>query len=122
MTIDHLKREIKVADDQLNIAVEEVDIINLAPHFDDVDNYEFSLLDLPSQRIDVKKRAFEHGNEAGMKVALNFWRNSNPLKATFGALLIILLALHKGVLATKVCQYIFNKREFKAIIHNYVVQ
>ena len=115
MTIDCLKRETGVTDYQLNAAVEEEDIITLAPHFDNVDNYELSLLNLPAQRVDVRRRTFEHGNEAGMKLALNFWHDKNPLEATFRALLFILLSLNKGILAIKVCKYLSDKCELHVI-------
>ena len=44
------------------------------------------------------------GTQAGMGLALKYWRNRNPVEATFRALLLILLSLGKADVATQVCK------------------
>ena len=51
------------------------------------------------------------GCQAGMKIALKYWRNRNPVEATFRALLLILLSLLKGDVAVRVCKYLSDKCE-----------
>ena len=61
------------------------------------------------QQTDVKTQTYLNSTQAGMKVALKYWRNINALEATFKAILLILLSLLKGDIAVQVCKYLKNK-------------
>ena len=58
---------------------------------------------------EVKAKTLLNRTQAGMKVALKYWRNRNPVEATFRALLLILLSLLKGDVAVRVCKYLSDK-------------
>ena len=60
---------------------------------------------------EVKAKTLLNRTQAGMKVALKYWRNRNPVEATFRALLLILLSLLKGDVAVRVCKYLSDKCE-----------
>ena len=69
----------------------------------------------PGQQTDVsevKAKTLLNRTQAGMKVALKYWRSNNPIKSTFRALLLILLSLLKGDVAIQVCKYLYNKCKF----------
>ena len=112
MSIDFLKRETNVTDDQLDQRLEEADLPEVAACFDNTEYYVQILGLTPGQQTDVKTKAFVSGTHIGMMAALKYWRNRNPVEATFRALLLILLSLLKGDVAVRVCKYLSDKCEF----------
>ena len=112
LSIELLRRETKVTDDQLDSRVEEADLPEVAACFDNTEDYVEKLGLSPGQQTDVsevKAKTLLNRTQAGMKVALKYWRNRNPIEATFRALLLILLFLLKGDIAVRVCKYLYNK-------------
>ena len=101
-----------MSDHQLDGRVEEADLPELAACFDNTEDYVEKLQLIPGQPTDVRTQAFVNGTQAGMKVALKYWRNKNPVEATFRTLLLILLSLLKGDVAVRVCKYLANKCEY----------
>ena len=111
LSIDLLKRETQITDEWLGQRLEEADLPEVAACFDSTEDYVEKLGLKPGHQADVRTQAFVNGNEAGMKVALKYWRNRNPVEATFRALLLILLSLVKGDVAVRVCKYLSDKCE-----------
>ena len=91
--------------------MEEDDLPELAACFDNTEDYVERLQLTPGQQTDVRTQAFVNGTQAGMKVALKYWRNSSPIESTFRALVLILLTLLKGDIALRVCSFLMNKCE-----------
>ncbi len=114
LTIDNLKTEMKLSDEQLNTALKEPDLPEVSACFDNTDDYLEKLELSPGQKTDVsevKAKTRLNHTQAGMKLALEYWRNKNQLQATFRALLLILLSLLKGDVAVQVCKYLSDKCE-----------
>ena len=111
ITTEDLKANTQLTDEQLDTAAEEADLPELAACFDNTKDYVEKLQLSPGQQSDVKTQTFINGTQAGMKVALKYWRNRNPVEATFRALLLILLSLLKGDVAVRVCKYLSDKCE-----------
>ena len=114
LTIDDLKTEMKLTDEQLNTAIQEPDLPELAACFDNTDDYLEKLELSPGQKTDVsevKAKTRLNRTQAGMKLALEYWQNKNQLQATFQALLLIILSLLKGDVAVQVCKYLSDKCE-----------
>ena len=111
LSIDFLKRETNVTDDQLDQRLEEADLPKVAACFDNTEYYVQILGLTPGQQTDVRTKAFVSGNHIGMMVALMYWRDRNPVEATFRALLLILLSLLKGDVAVRVCKYLSERCE-----------
>ena len=112
LSIETLKKETKVTDEQLNARVEDPDLPGLAALFNNTEDYVEKLALSPREQTDVRAQGFVHGTQTGMKIALKLWRNKNPLEATFRALLLILLSLLKGDVAVRVCKYLSHRCEF----------
>ena len=117
LSIESLKENTKVTDEQLDTAVEEADLPELAACFDNTEDYVEKLQLSPGQQTDVRTQTFMNGTQTGMKVALKYWRNRNPVEATFRALLLILLSLLKGDVAVQVCKYLSDKCERSINVH-----
>ena len=114
LSIVDLKQKMKVTDEQLDLRVEEYDLPELAACFDNTEDYVEKLGLTPGQQTDVsevKAKTLLNRTQMGMKVALKFWRNRNPMEATFRALLVIILSLLKGDIAVEVCRYLLKKGE-----------
>ena len=105
MTIEELKAHAKLSDSQLNCPIQEKDIVILSAHFDNVESYLAHLGLTPSQQTDIKDLAFRKGTQNAMTEALKLWREPNPLKATYRALVEVLVDLRKGTVAVEVCKY-----------------
>ena len=115
LSIEGLKKNTKVTDEQLDTAVEEADLPELAACFDNTEDYVEKLqLSLGQQNDVLRAQTSLNSTQAGMKVGLKYWRNRNPVEATFRALLLILLSLRKGDVAVQVCKYLYNKCELNA--------
>ncbi len=111
LTIEKLKREMKVTDQELDIKVEEYDLPEVSACFDNTDDYLEKLELSPGQQTDVKTKAYVEGTQTGMKLALKYWVIKHSLQATFRALLLIILSLCKGDVAIAVCKYLSGKGE-----------
>ena len=100
-----------MTDDQLDQRLEEADLPEVAACFDNTEYYVQTLGLTPGQQTDVRTKAFVSGTHIGMMVALTYWRNRNPVEATFRAILLILLSLLKGDVAVQVCKFLSDKCE-----------
>ena len=112
LSVDLLKRETQITDEWLDQRLEEADLPEVAACFDNTEDYVEKLGLTPGQQTDVsevKAKTLLNRTQAGMKIALKYWRNRNPVEATFRALLLILLSLAKGDVAVRVCKYLFDK-------------
>ncbi len=109
ITIEDLRRRMKLFDQQLDTKVEECDLPEVSACFDNTDDY-LEMLELsPGQQTDVKTKAYVEGTQTGMKLALKYWMIKRSLEATFRALLLIILSLCKGNVAIAVCKYLSHK-------------
>ena len=109
LSIEMLKNETRVTDEQIDAQVEEADLPELSRYFDNTEDYVERLELSPGEQTDVRTKAFVNGTHTGIKLALRLWKNKNPLKATFRALLLILLSLLKGDVAVQVCKYLAHR-------------
>ena len=96
---------------QLNSKVEERDMAYLAYQFDSVEHYLGVFELTTSEKADLKTTAYLHGTQAAMSKCLLFWRTHDPSAATLLALLKILLSTGKEHIASKVCNYYYQKME-----------
>ena len=100
--------EYRINDTQLDTKIREEDLFKLASCFDNLENYLDELRLNPAQQTDIYDLEYLRGIQAAMTKALKFWRQPNPLSATFRALLQILVDLKRGDVAVRVCQYIIE--------------
>ncbi len=113
LTIETLRRETKVTDDQLDTRIEQIDLPKLSSNFDNTHDGYLEKLGLSAgQHTDVRSHSFVHGTQAGMLLALKYWLERVLAEGTFRALLLILLSLDKGDVAIKVAQYLSDKGEY----------
>ena len=105
LTIELLKSETGVTDQQLDHVIEERHTWQLAADFSDCDNYlgHPGLGLTESEKVDVRKIAYSIGNQKGMQLALNIWIRKHPYR-TYRSLVEIFLELQEGPLADKVCR------------------
>ena len=99
--------------------MEEADLPEVAACFDNTEDYVEKLGLSPGQQTDVsevKAETLLNRTQAGMKVALKYWRNRNPIESTFRAILLILLSLLKGDIAVRVCKYLYIKCKLHFIL------
>ncbi len=109
LTIEELKKETKVADQQLDTGIERTDLPVLASYFDNINDGYLEAMNLsPGQQTDVRKKENVGGTLAGMILALTLWLNSQ-LRGTFRALIVILLSLGKILVAAQVFKYLSKK-------------
>ncbi len=111
LTIENLKRKMKLTDQQLDTKVVECDLPELSACFDNTDDYLEKLELSPGQQTDVsevKAKTTLNHTQAGMKLALKYWMKCS-LEATFRALLLIILSLCKGDVAIAVSKYLSGK-------------
>ncbi len=104
MTIEEFKKRTKVTNSQLDSKIEEINMIDLAAHLDNVDTYTVQLGLSPAEQRDVKIAQLAEGTQVAMDKALRLWRQHNPGAATYRALVVMLLRMGKEALAVDVCQ------------------
>ena len=109
MTVNELKKQFNISDDQLGNRVEKSDIKNLASFFGDVELYLPGLRLCEADDADVRTAVHLHGNQTGMNKALTIWINS--YKATFKDLISIALDVRKAIVAKKICKYLQQNSE-----------
>ncbi len=119
LTLEELKKEIELTDQQLDTQVEERDLPEVSACFDNTDDYLEKLELSPGQQTDVsevKAKTTLNCTQAGMKLALKYWLIKYPLQATFRALLLIILSLCKGDIAIAVCKYLSGKGKVLCVL------
>ena len=109
LSVEDFKKKTKLTDEQLDTAVEEADLPELAACFDNIDLYIGKLQLTPGEQTHVRNQAFVNGTQAGMILALNYWRSRHLAEATFRTLLVITISLGKGEVAKNVCSHLSNK-------------
>ncbi|XP_064407131.1 uncharacterized protein LOC135351978 isoform X3 [Halichondria panicea] len=99
-----------VTDEQLNREIGQDDFAPVAMHFDSVELYLHPLKLTDNEQADVKRETYLSGsNQVAVINCLSIWRGHEPSKATFRALIRILLDLGKEDIVTKICQYLKEK-------------
>ncbi len=94
---------------QLNCEIGDDDIALLAQHFDKIELYS-NLMNLTSaEKDDVVNASSLKGNQVAMIKCLSLWKGRDSFKATYAALLEMLLRLEKGEIANNVCRYLAEK-------------
>ncbi len=76
----------------------------MALHFDDVEMYSTAMGLARAEQADVNMLYHREGNQAAMMKCLKVWKQHDPSRATYRALLDIALSLGKGDTAGKICQ------------------
>ncbi len=107
LSLNTLKKK-GLTDEHLNKELEEKYFPELADCFENVHDYLEKLPLKEGQKTDVRAEVNQNGTQAGWKKALRLWRKLNPIAATYGALLEIVLSLQKGDVAIKICEVIRN--------------
>ncbi len=117
MTLDKLKEQTNVTDEQLDTVITDVELQDIAAYFDNTDNYVGRFNLLTAEISDVKSTTNKSGTQAGMTLLLHSWKKRSPNEATLRALLHILLSMFpvKGALALDICKHLLQKREFVAV-------
>ncbi len=111
-TIEELKKQAKVTDEQLDTRIEQHELPVLAGYFDNANDGYLVKMNLPEgQQTDVRTRAYVDGTLAGMLLALQLWLKCQ-LRTTFRALIIILLSLGKNKVAMKVFKYLSKEGKY----------
>ena len=59
-----------------------------------------------------------NGNKAAMISCLNYWKTSDPFKATYKVLLEIILELERGDIANGICFYLSSKKSKSTLMHD----
>ena len=93
-------------DEQLDREIKDKDTALISIHFDDFENYIHRLELTGNEQADVKKIAQVSGNQVAVINCVTIWRGHESSKATFRALIRILLDLKKEKIAIKICQYL----------------
>ena len=111
MSFDALQRMTRVADKHLDIGIGDSDLPEIATHCGTADDYVEKLELSAGEQTDVRTESSACGAMAGMLLALKCWVRKKASKATFRALIIILLLFCKGDDAIQICYYINRKCE-----------
>ena len=109
LTIEKLKNEHHLTDDQLNRKLSDCDLFYIADFFSSWSQYvETPGLGLSrGEKAQISENPSLVTNTLRMKEALKIWRSLNPYTATFRKLLSILLSLNKqGDVVQDVCLYL----------------
>ncbi len=93
-----------MTDSQLDTEIKEVDMLDLAAHFDNMETYPVMLGLNPAEQKDVKYAWFLNDMQTAMFHTLKVWRQHNPGAATYRALVDIVLDMGMEALATYICQ------------------
>ncbi len=88
---------------QINCEIHQKDIPFLAAYFDNTKLYVDVMELTPGEQNDVMKEANTH---LAMIECLKIWKKKNFSRATFRALLEMLVQLNKETIAAQVCQYL----------------
>ena len=85
------------------------DAVALAPHFDDPKKLLCRLPGLSKAKSANILNVAKNDIEEAVIDALKAWRELNPIKATYRALVEIALDMHNGDLARTVCRHVTRK-------------
>ena len=108
MTLKGLVKRHHLTDVQLNHEIRNGDIPILAKYFNKIELYP-KLMNLdPAEEQDVVNN-LNTSSQVAMIKCLSLWKEHDPFKATYVALLEILLRLKKGEIANNVCLYLATK-------------
>ena len=103
-------RRYNLTDEQLNREIGNPDFPYLAIYFDDVDIYSNAMRLAPAEQADVNRVYHSEGTQAAMMKCLKIWKQRNSSRATYRALLDILLRLEKEETADKICQQLAQRK------------
>ena len=106
-TIEDLKRNCNVTDEQLSQYIDIHDSGELAQYFDNVDNYLDVLGLAPGVKTDIRQIAHD-STVQGMRKALKYMIDKNPF-ITFRKLIEIVLNQGDGMIARNICRYVSKK-------------
>ena len=104
VTLQELVEQYNLTDEQLNSEIDDPDTPKLASYFDDVELYSSAMGLGIAEQADVKRLYHSEGTEVAMMKCLKIWKKHNSSRATYRALLDIVLSLGKGDTADQVCQ------------------
>ncbi len=112
MTLQDLVEEHCLTNHQLNSRIEKKDIPLLAEYFSKVELYSdvMKLSEADKQNV---TRALHIDTQTAMSKCLNIWKKRDPLKATYIALLEIILKLGEGETANNVGRYMYLAKNGK---------
>ena len=104
--LSSFERTSGVSDALLDMETKERDFHILGGYFDTLSGLPERLDLTPAECADVKERAHREGTQSGVAHALKLWRRVDPSKATYRALLDILISLRRGDIAVNIRKYI----------------
>ena len=110
VTLQKLMRRYNLTDEQLNREIGNSDFPSLAIYFDDVDIHSNAMGLAPAEQADVKRVYHSEGIQAAMMKCLKIWKQRNSSRATYRALLDIVLRLGKEETADKICQQLTQRK------------
>ncbi len=110
VTLQELIKRYSLTDEQLNSKIEDSDTPKLALCFDDVELYSSSMGLPPAEQADVKESRRIYDTQAAMMKCLQIWKQHNSSRATYRALLDIVLGLEKGDTAHQICQQLTPRK------------
>ncbi len=102
VTLQELTRRYNLTDEQLNREIEDSDTPKLALYFDNVSIYSSAMGLAHAEQADVNLYHRE-GTQIAMMRCLRVWKQRDPLRATYRALLDIVLGLGKRDTAHQIC-------------------
>ncbi len=91
---------------QLNREIPDDELPVIAAYFNNVELYSQAMGLSPAEQVDVRTALHQYDTQTAITKCLLFWQQRDPYKATYGALLELLLRLHRTQVATQVCQYL----------------
>ena len=111
VTLQELIQQYNLTDQQLNSEIEVTDTPTMALCFDDVSIYSTAMGLAPAEQADVKESRRLYDTQTAMMNCLQIWKRHNPSRATYKALLDIVLRLKKGDTADQIC-WKLTQREY----------
>ena len=105
-----LQEQYNLTNEQLDSEIEVTDTPEIALCFDDVEIYSTAMGLAPAEQADVKESRRLYDTQTAMMNCLQIWKRHNPSRATYRALLDIVLKLGKGDTAHKICQQLTQRK------------
>ena len=109
VSLQELMRQYSLTDKQLNREIINSEFSYLAKYFDDVEIYSNAMELDPAEQADVKRLHHSEGSQAAMMKCLKTWKQHNSSRATYRALLDIVLSLGKGDTADRICRQLTQR-------------
>ncbi len=109
IALQELMKRYNLTDEQLNREIINSDFSYLAKYFDDVEIYSNAMGLDPAEQDDVKRLYHSEGSQAAMMKCLKTWKQHNSSRATYRALLDIVLNLRKGETADHICRQLTQR-------------